>query len=444
MERVASRAAHVGSFLAFRALVGSHDRQPLSLRTERYSSFWDRCDIVELLTIAAEGGHFEIVQFALRFEQARSYARNWVGYNFLLERAIVCSDIVFVDFLLSDEDLKPEEKTLSERHCLHIAAASADVKMFRLLLEHKDNHVDPQGHNYYGDTPLHFAARHNNLEIVKFLTSLHTTDLNMLNQHGLHPMHLTAMQDSQGDAMETIKYFRTLDQIDINVRDAHGNTLLYHVIRSGKIELLEFLLSVENINPNLPCDADNHTPLHTAVQWSQKGAVRVLLECGDKLLLNARDSRQLTPVHHAVVQHDVLALFIDCERLCDIDVLARDKHGNTPLHRAADVGTSSSVELLLQRPAIRSSINARNSNDETALHLAVRRRTRDAIQIVKLLLTLDNIRVWLRDNNGQTALQRSREYGLNENVAALRWFTARKIRKRILRCVHYPVSSLGQ
>ncbi len=73
---------------------------------------------------------------------------------------------------------------------------------------------------------------------------------------------------------------------------AHTHTQLHVAAANGYTEVLQFLLPKEGLNLNIQ-DNEGWTPLHAAVCWGQKEAMRMLVEKGANM--DAKNLRGETP-----------------------------------------------------------------------------------------------------------------------------------------------------
>lgn len=140
-------------------------------------------------------------------------------------------------------------------------------------------------------------------------------------------------------------------------------------IFKSKIEDLEPLR--EAIRAGVDVDARNESeymeaPLHIAAFEGCPQAVEALLAAGADV--DIRNSDGCTPLHWACSRDDDDGVII-VKRLLSAgaSVGANESYGETPLHYASVDGSSSVIDLLIERGA---DVHARNDDGEMAIHKA--------------------------------------------------------------------------
>ena len=132
---------------------------------------------------------------------------------------------------------------------------------------------------------------------------------------------------------------------DINAADYNGNTALHYACEEGYVELVQYLLSLEDVSIDVASMMD-WTPLHCAASKGRTEAIRLLAEKG-----------------------------------CDMNLTARD--GNTALHLAAMGGHLAAVQLLVE---LGCSTVSQNHLGQTAADLASLFENGESERIVTHLL----------------------------------------------------------
>ena len=227
---------------------------------------------------------------------------------------------------------------------------------------------------------LYWAAREGNLalqeELKKCANINHVKDSN-----GWTALHWAAYK---GDVQATQVLISNSANVD--EKNKSGQTPLHIAAKDGNNNVIKVLL--DNSSCISEVDNDKNTPLHLALAHSgDLDTVKLLLQNSEdvKSLVNTANKNQQTPLHIAA-QHGknsvikVLLNFPD-NSSC-VSELDNDK--NTPLHLAlAFSGDLDTVKLLLQHSEnVKSLVDAVNENQETALHLAVNKKSSELVKLL--------------------------------------------------------------
>ncbi|CAB0040408.1 unnamed protein product [Trichogramma brassicae] len=216
-----------------------------------------------------------------------------------------------------------------------------DIDVVKMLLEFsKDECPSKQldARDKMGNTPLLLALECHNNKLVELLMR-RGVDPNIANNGGTTPLHLISDYDEEHDDDLVEMFFEIWD---------------------------------ERRQTAAQVDAQNkwgNTPLHMAVARGDEWMAEALLRRGANANLANREG--VTPLHRICSKRDnnVLGdLFFEVNDDIDQRVLvnARDKGGNTPLHLALKCKNRELIELLLRRGADQ---NLANNDAETPLHL---------------------------------------------------------------------------
>lgn len=123
--------------------------------------------------------------------------------------------------------------------CRRVFASShqnGDVNQAQILL---DKGVDPATIYNSGSTPIHYAAKGRNTDMVELLLE-YGADPNVKDGHGLTPLHLAARAGHDGIVQLLLEYWA-----DLNAKDISGSTPL-HIAAKNEYEIvIELLLDTQ-------------------------------------------------------------------------------------------------------------------------------------------------------------------------------------------------------
>ena len=204
-----------------------------------------------------------------------------------------------------------------------------------------------------------------------------------------------------GSLSDLQKLMEKKEEVDLNERDAEGNSVLHKAVLSEDPEKLRCLLE-----RGAPVDAQNkkyETALHWAVYYEDLAMVALLVHNAgaDIRLFNRWGNGAI----HCAAEYDypeVIELMLDPEKSCDVtpkdinDIWNAD--GNNPFHVAIKENSIDTVRYLLGKGKV--NIDCQTRSGFSPLICSV---TSGYITVAKLLLEHGaNLR--FRDNNGNTAL----------------------------------------
>ena len=178
-------------------------------------------------------------------------------------------------------------------------------------------------------------------------------------------------------------------QFDINQKIFDEKPLLFSAIEFGFYKVVNALLEVKassNLNYSYPVQQGQISlfPLHWAVVHGE-------IECFEVLLSNKpssfqEDSEGIGNILHVAIQsgqRNMLEYLLDNHKGKISQLLERlNPNGQTPLILAASLGDNQSIALLYEKGA---NLKAKNSKDQTALHVAALENHHNTIRFLVYL-----------------------------------------------------------
>nr|CRZ23734.1 BMA-TRP-4 [Brugia malayi] len=314
-------------------------------------------------------------------------------------------------------DFKLGDKTFNQTP-LHLACKRTSKRGFRvtqLLLKYWEDGRLVE--DLQKCLPIHYAVKCGNLETVKLLLEI--------DRNGDSLLHL-ACRSGDNDMLQ---FLSSYNQIDVNIANSNGWTVLHEVALKGSVPSLRILHKL-GANANI-FDKEDRTPLHIAAAAGRTniaqlliekfgGSVRARTRDGSTLLhvaaLSGHASTALTFLKHGVplcmpnrrgalgLHSAAAAGFTDVVQLLiargtNVDIKTRDNY--TALHVAVQAGKASVVETLLGYGA---DVHVHGGAiGETALHIAASLTTDDAIECAVMLLK-SGAQTNVTRNDGETPL----------------------------------------
>ena len=184
-------------------------------------------------------------------------------------------------------------------------------------------------------------------------------DYNKNIKHRILTFHSAILSGNTEIAMRSIKS----GDVNVNSRDAYGDSALHIATKSGRKEMVRILLEA-NANVNID-DRLGNTPLHIAVMADKADMVKLLLEANADV--NLQDRSGEIALHKVVVfdRQDIAKILIESHS----DVNIQDWSGDTPLHKAVKSGKMEMIKMLLEANA---NVTIKNRFEFTPWNIASR------------------------------------------------------------------------
>ncbi|KAH9106609.1 hypothetical protein LEN26_010464 [Aphanomyces euteiches] len=271
------------------------------------------------------------------------------------------------------------------------AVRNGDLMQVRTLL---DEGASPNAKGDRGETPLHWAATHEDSSIAAELL-LRGADVDQLDSYNRTPLHLASSIRNVNVVKELLKYGAKIDG-----RDSNGSTPLYVASIQGHLDVAEELLR-QGASVDI-ADNDGDTPLLAASNVGYFSVAKILLDHGASVDLNGKS---------ALLQAHIKQNFQTVNLLLThgASIPLEDSSDITPLHVASGAGHLETVDKVLAQSV---NVDTKDIGSNTALHLASKRGNLDIVE--KLLAHGATV-----DVNGETPLHEASRNGHFDVVKTL-------------------------
>uniref|UniRef100_A0A8C8CQN1 Ankyrin 1 n=1 Tax=Oncorhynchus tshawytscha TaxID=74940 RepID=A0A8C8CQN1_ONCTS len=338
------------------------------------------------LHMASRAGHCEVAQFLLqntaqvdakaKDDQTPLHCAARMGHKELVK-------------LLLEHKANPDSATTAGHTPLHIAAREGHAHTTRILL---DGAAQQTKMTKNGLTPLHVAVHHNNLDVVKLLVSkggnAHSTyiplpgslvtsvhydeyDPPIDDPNGYTPLHIAAKQNQMEAASCLLQYGASA-----NAESLQGVTPLHLASQEGQPDMVALLIS-KQANVNLG-NKNGLTPLHLVAQEGHVGIADTLVKQGASVYAASRMG--YTALHVACHYGNIKMVKFLLQQQAHVN--SKTRVGYTPLHQAAQQGHTDIVTLLLKHGAQPNEIT---TNGTSPLGIAKRLGYISVIDVLKLV-----------------------------------------------------------
>jgi ankyrin repeat protein len=225
---------------------------------------------------------------------------------------------------------------------LHHAVTNDDRPIIKLLI---DNGANLAAQDTDGDTPLHYAARAINHDLLKYLIPYYKQQgisLNIKNKKEQTPVEVGKKAEAKSKKPIAVPQQppsppseqpsapkEEPKKIAINAKNRLGQTRLHILIAANAAaENIQHLLDA-GIDINAQ-DNKGNTPLHFAVENENPAYIQKLLDSGADV--NVKDNNGNTPLHFAVEKGNLPYVDMLVEHHADIDIT--NNAGHAPIHYA--------------------------------------------------------------------------------------------------------------
>ena len=166
----------------------------------------------------------------------------------------------------------------------------AFLGLTKIMSERLENGSEPDVKDWFGETPLFWAAYRGHEDIVRLLMTREDVNPNVRDRYGTTPLMMAVTKKHIAIVQRLLAY----EYIDINAKDeTKGFSALHYALfrrsfsRPDALQILKLLLAHDNINVNSK-DDKGQAPLMFAVKYENGEIFRLLLAHGN-IQANIRD-----------------------------------------------------------------------------------------------------------------------------------------------------------
>lgn len=306
------------------------------------------------LHVACSKGHVNLVK-AFTLDSDACLVNN-EGYS-LLHVATAASKLDVIRVLVL-KGFDPYEFTREEKlNCLHIACKKGNKEVVVYFLDevgmspHSVSGVNKELDRPGGQQPIHFAALHGHLLLLKYLINECNCDPNAEDNSGKTPALLAGecgKVEVMGFLVEEVgcnpgHTARATGKVAAKRQAIHGACF------SGSLPMVKYLIATGKVDP-YAADEAKVTPIACAAQEGKLEIVQYLVQAGNDLNggPNVQDSTGRTPLHYACLKgRDQIVRYLCTEGKADVNIL--DNSGETCLIVACKNGHKSIVSFLMEQ-----------------------------------------------------------------------------------------------
>ena len=369
---------------------------------------------INAIQTAAIKGHEHVFEFLLKYSKPNDQCLT-TEEETLFHLACSSLSLPVIKKLLEIFSFSIEKTDSSGNNCLHKAAGNkkSGYAIFMYLVNNCN--CNPKLGNDDGTTPLHFAVKNNNTNLVNYIldecysdklpipcveaqntTEPYCAAVNIADSNGYTPLHFAC----KAGHLNIVKYLVEERECDTTcLLTTSEITILHLATANGHLDIVKYLVSKRI------CDPDNaekfgFASLHFACYFDHLEIVVYLITELNQPL-NTKDSDNNTPIHFACeCGHLEIVKYLVKQHQANLNI--PNKYRNYPIHLACIQGSLSLVQYLLEE--CKSTPTLKNGNGNNCLHLACINNHENPVQYL-----VDNYSflMLVKNKDGRTPLHES-------------------------------------
>ena len=222
------------------------------------------------LAIAVEMNNRKMVEYLLKWSWGDEIDREVMRCS--IGRAMEHENWQMLNLLLEADSCRRSSARVSRNAVLLKAVQLGNLHLCRWLISTYG--CDVNDDEYCGLTPIHFAAKHNHLEVLKFLTEECEVDTNRMSVQILQEALCTAIHD---DNWPMLNLLLKADSRRTSSTRISPIELLSKAAAKGSVHLCQWLIATYKCDVNT-ADHSGHTALDMAARHNRLDLVKYLVE----------------------------------------------------------------------------------------------------------------------------------------------------------------------
>ncbi|KAI0547904.1 hypothetical protein F4679DRAFT_552524 [Xylaria curta] len=195
------------------------------------------------------------------------------------------------------------------------------VAFYKSLSKHMTKYYKQESHRKYSNPSIMCdAARHGDVELLRFLLMTKRFDVNERDSYGC-PVLIAAARFK-----ECIEMLLSVEGINVNCQDKIGQTAIFVPSIGGRLEIVNLLLSTPGFLPDIQDHSGRTALSYAAGTWMEQDKTVEALINSDQVNLDTKDHQGRTPLSYAAEKghRKVMQLLIDTGK---VKLDSKDNHG---------------------------------------------------------------------------------------------------------------------
>ncbi|XP_046557347.1 serine/threonine-protein phosphatase 6 regulatory ankyrin repeat subunit A-like [Haliotis rubra] len=341
-------------------------------------------DGVTPVMAAGRNGHEQV--FDMLVEQGCDLSIVDGHSNTVLHHASRGGCLAIVEFILTQDVVAINKRGKNGLSPVMIAAEKGHKDIFYLLI---NKECDLKGVSKLGNNILHCAACGGCVEVVEYLLSRRTVDINSKGCGGITPVLMAALMNQHEVFLLLVN-----TGCDLTVTDANNDNVLHQACRGGATSIIEYVLSqdIADINGK---GRNRLTPVMIAAEKAHKDIFYLLLSKGSDLSGKSVYGDYI--LHCASIGGNVEIIEYLLSQGVD-DINSKGQLGATPVMMAAQKVRREAFGLLVSRGSDPAVVD---ENNDSLLHHAC---SGGCVDIVEYVMSVSRIDINRRGQHGLTPI----------------------------------------